>query len=114
MTYSLSYSDQVSLGMIVPDDIEPLTHCSGPAYPDSHGCGCFLAAGDTMCERCRDESEAYWREDIARMAQLDAEFDAVEAAYYNSPTYAAEIAMWEEYMDECEASGPLDNSDVPF
>ena len=75
MPYTFSYSDQISLGMIDPEEPEALTRCPGPAHPDAHGCGRFLAARHSMCERCRAESEDYWREDIARMARLDAEFD---------------------------------------
>ena len=119
MPYTFSYSDQISLGMIDPDDYEPLTRCPGPAHPDAHGCGRFLAAQTSMCERCRTESEDYWREDIARMAQLDAEFDmqandAIDA-YWRSPEGQAEMANQAALNAEWDASGPLDNpDDLPY
>lgn len=110
-----------------PDDYEPLTRCPGPAHPDSHGCGRFLVALTSMCERCRTESEDYWREDIARMAQLDAEFDMQSAAidaYWQSPEGQAEMAAHAAYIADCDASGPSiaqqmaytndDLDDLPF
>ena len=118
------YRDLINEG-IDPDEDRPAGgRCYGPAYDGSHGCGRFVADGGFMCPRCRDESEAYWHEDIARMAQLDAEFDMQANAldvYWQSPEGQAEMATHAAYIADCDASGPsiahktfLSLDDLPF
>lgn len=68
MSYSLSYSDQVSLGMTEPDDDAPVFgRCAGPSIPSAygHGCGRFVANHGTICPRCVAESDVYWAAEIA-------------------------------------------------
>lgn len=72
--------DLLNLG-VDPDDLLPdPTRCHGPAYPDSHGCGRFARGG--MCERCQEETQAYWAIDVTNQIAHERAMAAREAAWY--------------------------------
>lgn len=54
------------------EDDAPPTHCPGPSYDDSHGCGRFLSVGAWMCDRCRAETDAYYKDHKAEGLAFDA------------------------------------------
>jgi len=97
--------DLLSIGYD-PDDDAPPARCEGPAYPGAAGCGRFLSVGAWMCERCRAESSAYYREDRIAEAQQAADHEARWAAFWASPEGRAAIEAEQVRLAELE--------DLPF